>query len=373
MKDGGEELFAPARADRAEVAGIDFPVAPIEPRVLIVDDSELIRRVLGEYLDERGLAFEMAGSEGALWKILDPDRYDVLILDSRVVEESSFALLDRRPTLADEAVVMLLSWDGNAEKLLEALRWRADDFLTKPFSIELFEERFDAAIYRWRSRLLARHYRNQLEALVDVMSEKLLRDDRVIEGAYNETVRALGAALHLKDSETEEHCRRVALNAVRLARHVGYAPSRLRQLQWGAYLHDIGKIGLAESILANTGALSRRERELMRLHPILGFRMISNIAFLKGSTDVVLYHHERYDGMGYPHGLQGKQIPLSARIFSVVDTMDAMLYDRPYREACSYEELREELLSESGKQFDPDIVSAFLAIPEGAWDEEAGR
>ena len=254
-----------------------------------------------------------------------------------------------------------MSGAGELDIAVQALRRGVQDFLAKPFSVPTFEERLDVAIERWHSRTRTRYYQSQLEDLVEAMTDKL------VDSAYDETVRALGAAINLRDPETEEHCRRVSENSVVLAEHVGYPQAELKHLQWGSYLHDIGKIGVPQSILTKRGPLTQEEMDFIRLHPVLGHRMISNIDFLKGSSDVVLYHHERVDGSGYPHGLYGKQIPLAARVFSIVDTMDAVLYDRPYRSASPYEHLCEELTRESGKQFDPDVLSVFFTIPEETW------
>jgi len=188
-----------------------------------------------------------------------------------------------------------------------------------------------------------------------------------MEQVYDTTIRALGAAIDLRDPETEDHCARVAEQSVVLGRALGMTERELLNLRRGAYLHDVGKIGVPESILAKRGPLTDEEYEIVRLHPLLGFRLISQIEFLRGSSDVILYHHERYDGRGCPHGLRGKQIPLAARIFSVIDTMDAMLHDRSYRDALSYSELIEELERNAGTQFDPQIVAKFAEVSQEEW------
>jgi putative nucleotidyltransferase with HDIG domain len=185
---------------------------------------------------------------------------------------------------------------------------------------------------------------------------------------YDQTIRALGAALDLRDTETENHCRRVAEYAVYLAQVMGIEDQvTLRNLRWGSYLHDIGKIGIPDAILKKPAPLNNEEREIIRKHPVLGGRMLRDISFLAGAVDVVLYHHERYDGTGYPHGLSGERIPLAARIFSVADAVDAMTSDRPYNRAVKWSAVADELRRNSGSQFDPRVVEAFLSVDVAEW------
>jgi HD-GYP domain-containing protein (c-di-GMP phosphodiesterase class II) len=148
---------------------------------------------------------------------------------------------------------------------------------------------------------------------------------------------------------------------------MGVVDPELTDIYRGALLHDVGKIGIPDAILRKPGKLTTEEWVEMRRHPEIGYRILQGINFLEASREVVLSHQECYDGSGYPRGLKGKEIPLGARIFSVVDTLDAMTSDRPYRKALSQQAAREEIRKFSGTQFDPDVVQAFLAITEDEW------
>jgi HD-GYP domain-containing protein (c-di-GMP phosphodiesterase class II) len=150
---------------------------------------------------------------------------------------------------------------------------------------------------------------------------------------------------------------------------MGLAESELTWIRRGAILHDVGKIGISDGILRKPGKLNDSEWEEMRRHPEMGYRMLEPIRFLRPALDIVLCHQERYDGSGYPRGLEGDSIPLGARIFAVVDTFDAMTSDRPYRAALSIDAAREEIRVWSGRQFDPRVVEAFLGIEEDSWRE----
>lgn len=165
-----------------------------------------------------------------------------------------------------------------------------------------------------------------------------------------------------------DHSLIVARYALMLARVLAVQElSFLRDLEMGALLHDIGKVGIPSGILKKRTPLTRLERELVRQHPLLGYRLISRYEFLEGAAKVVLYHHEWYDGTGYPFGLARNSIPLEARIFSLADSLDAMTSDRPYRLGRTLEEARGEIIRYRGRQFDPDVVEAFLSVPAHSW------
>ncbi|MDX1934037.1 MAG: GAF domain-containing protein [Capsulimonadales bacterium] len=189
-----------------------------------------------------------------------------------------------------------------------------------------------------------------------------------LENSYDTTLQALTAALDARDHETEGHSRRVVEYAVRLAREIGLSGAELRTLRRGALIHDIGKIGIPDAILHKPGPLTPEETEVMRRHPELGYEMLRGVSHLSEEVMLVLAHQERWDGRGYPAGLSGNEIPLFARLFAIVDTFDAILSDRPYRKGRPYSVACRIIEEEAGKQFDPSLVNAFLAIPEEEWN-----
>ena len=211
-------------------------------------------------------------------------------------------------------------------------------------------------------------YRSRLEEMVEHRSTDAQAALRHIEVTYDDTLQALGAALDLRDNETAGHSRRVTRYCLEMARRMDYEDAALKSLERGSYLHDIGKIGIPDSVLLKPGALDANERKIMESHVGIGYKLVNHISFLSDSAELVLCHQERFDGTGYPRGLKGTEIPLGARIFSVADTLDAMTSDRPYRSAVPFAEARAEIVRGSGTQFDPDVVAAFLATPEKAWE-----
>lgn len=192
-----------------------------------------------------------------------------------------------------------------------------------------------------------------------------------LELSYHATLKALTAALDAKDAATEGHSERVAALTVATAREMEVSEDKLVDVERGALLHDVGKIGVPDAILRKPRTLSRREWQTMQKHPLLAGVLVSKVGFLEGALPILMYHHERYDGRGYPFGLARDRIPLEARIFAVVDAYDAMTTDRPYREALPHEEAMEEIIANSGSQFDPSVVEVFQRVVERRLQEKA--
>ncbi len=188
---------------------------------------------------------------------------------------------------------------------------------------------------------------------------ELQRSNFELALAYDTTIEGWSRAMDLRDKETEGHTQRVSENAVKLGRAMGFAEHELTQLRRGALLHDIGKMGVPDAVLLKPGPLTDEEWVLMKQHPSFAYQMLSEVRYLQNAINIPYCHHEKWDGSGYPRGLKGEQIPLSARIFAIVDVYDALTSDRPYRAAWTSERAQEYIASESGRHFDPRVVQAF--------------
>jgi len=220
---------------------------------------------------------------------------------------------------------------------------------------------YAAAIERGGSlREIAVGGTDEAATIADAFNVVLLR----LKQSYVSTLGALAALLETKDRTTESHSYRGVRYAVALGRAAGLSPSEMADLEYGALLHDIGKIGVDDVILKKTGPLTEQEWEIMRQHPAVGYNVLKSLDFLQTALPVVLHHQERYDGHGYPHGLRGEQIPLLARIFSIADSFDAMTSNRPYRRAMRSEQAVNELRRNSGTQFDPRLAEIFIKLWE---------
>ncbi len=184
------------------------------------------------------------------------------------------------------------------------------------------------------------------------------------QSAFSATLISLSKAIDLRDRDTEGHCRRVVEYSLLMGRNLKFSQDEMVRLSHGALLHDIGKIGVPDAILMKPGPLTDEEWAIMRTHPELGFEMVSDVRQLERAREIILNHHERFDGKGYPRGLRGEEIPLSARVFSIADAFDAMISDRPYRKGMAVEDARAEVRRCAGTQFDPICVAAFDQIPD---------
>jgi putative nucleotidyltransferase with HDIG domain len=335
------------------------------PRILVLEDQEAIQALVKAMLGARRYACDAASSLAEARGLMARARYDLLFIDVNLPDGSGLSLVNDDSPESPLAVVM--TGKNDLETAVEAIRRGAIDFITKPFSVGHFLQRVDKALEEWSTRASLRGHARALQTLVELKTEDLSRSIREIDEVHDKSVLALGAALKLKDNETEDHCARVSANSVKMGSLLNLSAFELKNLKWGAYLHDVGKIGIPEQILLKPGPLTAGERRVMEKHPVMGYAMVRNIQFLVHSTDVVLSHHERYDGAGYPFGLQGVQIPLHARIFSIMDTLDAMTSDRPYHQALPSSAAAEEVQRLAGSQFDPEIVEVFLAAPLTIW------
>ncbi|MGH7667001.1 MAG: HD-GYP domain-containing protein [Candidatus Dormibacteria bacterium] len=205
-------------------------------------------------------------------------------------------------------------------------------------------------------------------AIVQTATNRWMRAQqaRAVEAqsGFNATLVSLSKAIDLRDSDTEGHCRRVVNYSLAMGRHLKFSDEELLRLCHGALLHDIGKIGVPDAILHKPGPLTDDEWKVMRTHPELGALLVADVRQLEKAREVILAHHERFDGNGYPNKLAGEAIPLAARVFTIADAFDAMISDRPYRQAMSVQEARAEVRRCSGTQFDPVAVGAFDSMSD---------
>jgi putative nucleotidyltransferase with HDIG domain len=352
------------KRDRPIAINGDFIELPSKPQILAVDDDASIRRLISDILRQWDYGCDTAESVGQAIRLLNERFMDILFLDLGLPDGSGFTILDRAIESNPDIIVIVTTGLHDLDTAVKAVRKGAFDFITKPFSVTLFQERLKTYIEEWKTRTFAFYYQHYLTRLVEQNTSKLLTTESEIRHVYDVTVHALGAALDLRDPETEEHCRRVSRNSIHLGERLGLEVGSLRDLKWGAYLHDIGKIGIPEMILQKAGGLTDEEFHIIQKHTTLGYSMLKKIDFLKDASVLVLQHHEKYDGTGYPLGLKGGGIHRYARIFAIVDAYDAMVFTRPYREAMSAGLAREEILRCRGTHFDPELVDLFLELPE---------
>jgi putative nucleotidyltransferase with HDIG domain len=321
-------------------------------RTLLVDDDELIQDVFSTLLRDEGYDVYTVSSAQAALELLNSYSFDIMFVDIFLPDMSGFDLLHRARSISSEIPVILITAHADVEMARRALSEGASDFVTKPCNLSdlpIIVERNLA-----RHALLRRHNdRHRFE----------------LQTSYESVLDALLSALNTRNTEMEGHSERVTAYTMLLADLMGVSEEDMYHIERGALLHDIGKIGVPDRILLKPGPLNLEEWEEMRKHPLIGYRMCANIDFLKGASQIILHHHERWDGSGYPERLAGEEIPLGARIFAVVDAYDSMTTDRPYRTAMPYLSARNEIIKYSGTQFDPEVVRVFLSVTPSRWRE----
>jgi putative two-component system response regulator len=264
-----------------------------------------------------------------------------------------------RMTDADVAVVMMTG-APDLSVALQAMRLGAYDFLSKPLNLDVLSLTVDRAVEKTVLVEQNREYQRNLESMVQQRTQQLNKANEDLRSLFIGSIKALAQALEAKDRYTQGHSARVAEESVRIARYLSLSEDEIQNIWIAGFLHDIGKIGIQESVLNKPGRLDPDEWELVKQHPVFAARILEPIEELGAVIEMVRHHHEHFDGTGYPDGVAGADIPLGARILAVADAYDALTSERPYRGPVPEDEALKVFEEESGTQFDPVIASAFL-------------
>ena len=341
--------------------------------ILIVDDEEMIRELLASALLQEGYVCHLASNVDEAFTILSEQPVDLVISDIMMPGRSGVDLLrDIKKIDADIAVLMVTGL-SDMNTALECIHLGADDYIAKPFSINRVFLTVKNLIEKRMLAIDKKNYQISLEFKVLEQTDQIRRTMNELHKAYDHTLTALVRALDAREKEVGSHSERVMNYTSLMAAKLGIYDNDMEHLAKGALLHDIGKIGISDNILLKPGPLDDDEWVEMRRHPQVGYSILSEIEFLKGPAEIVLAHHERFDGNGYPKGLKGEQIPVGSRIFALVDTLDAMTSHRPYRKALPFDAVISEVNTYRGRQFDPDVADLFLSISRSQWEECAGK
>ena len=309
-----------------------------EVRVLVVDDEAPARNVLALVLAQIGLRCEKAANGEEALRILEAKQTDVVISDLQMPGISGMELLAKVRQLYPHLVFLVVTGTDDIQVGIRAMQEGADDYLVKPFQVDasVVSTSLARALHKKRLEQEVENYRRHLEEMVAERTQQLREALREVERSYEHTLEALGVAIDLRDSSTAGHSRRVFLYSIEIAKALGGLEHELKNIAMGAWLHDIGKLAIPDAILLKPGSLTDEERQVMQRHVQIGYDLVKGIPFLSNAAEIILGHHERCDGSGYPRGLKGEEIPGGARIFAVADTFDAMTSDRPYRRALPF-------------------------------------
>jgi response regulator RpfG family c-di-GMP phosphodiesterase len=337
-------------------------------RVLIVDDELSVRKMLAVMLTDSGIACLHVATPAEALEKLQNEVFDAVISDLRMGPASGMDLLDEVHRKYPSVAFLMATGVAEVRVGVQAMKHGADDYLLKPFDADVVLNSLGRALKKKQLELEVQEYRLHLESMVAERTHQLEVAMKQLEHSYSATLEALGSAIDLRDGATAGHSRRVLWYSIKLAHAVGGLEDQLQNIAMGAWLHDIGKLAIPDGILLKPGALNDQERTVMQRHVLIGYDLVKGIPFLAEACELILAHHERWNGSGYPRGLRGAEIPLSARIFGVSDTLDAITSDRPYRAALPLSAAREVIERGSGTLFDSVVADAFLNISQETWD-----
>ena len=344
------------------------PLNRLNARILIVDDEPAQRKVLATMIEQSGMSCKTVPNAEEALNCLQRDPVDAVIADLLMPGVSGLELLREVRKLYPRLVFLLATGASDVRLGVKAMQQGADDYLVKPLQLDELLVSLDRAFGKKHLEHEVENYRRNLEKIVCERTVQLQNAVERVGRSYADVLDALGDAIDLRDGRTGGHSRRVALCSIEILKQMGGTQQQLKTLAMGAWLHDIGKLAIPDAILLKPGPLTEKERKIIQGHVVIGYDWIKRIPFLADAAEIILTHHERWDGSGYPRGLKGQEIPLNSRVFAIADTVDAMMSDRPYRSALPSQNAWDEVERQAGIHFDPRVVGVFLKIPREVWD-----
>ncbi len=329
-------------------------------KILVVDDETGIVQFVSEFLRSSGYDVRGFNNPRESLPAFEEFRPSLCILDYRMPQMTGDELCRQFKALDPAVEIIFLTAEADLGLAVNMMKLGALDYLSKPVRLPQLMTAVVRAIEHRALVLANKAYQIRLEGLVAERTRELNEALATLGSVHAATLDALGLALDFRDQSTSGHSRRVTELTSGIARELGISGEALVQIEQGAFLHDIGKLRIPDNILLKPGALSASEWKTMKCHAEYGREFLERLDFLNGAALIVYTHHEKYDGSGYPRGLVGESIPIGARCFAIVDAVDAMIYDRPYHRAISFEKAAAEVRRCAGSHFDPSLVDISL-------------
>ncbi|MDX1347778.1 MAG: response regulator [Thiomicrorhabdus chilensis] len=329
--------------------------------ILVVDDQAVNLELIADFFEEYDYTNTITCSNPLnISMLLNENSVDLILLDINMPVLDGFGVLSiirQHFQESNKPPVIMLTAQNDQENRNKALDSGANDYVMKPFNQKELLRRVELQLENW-------FLRKQLQQQNESLDQKVRQRTQALNDANLEIVHRLGRAGEYRDNETGNHVKRVSLFSYWIARQAGLGERRARLIELGSPMHDIGKIGVSDTILLKPGKLTEEEYAKMQDHVIIGARILENSQseILKVAHRIALTHHEKFDGKGYPHGLAGEDIPIEGRIVAIADVFDALTSERPYKAAWSVEKAIGLLEKEKGRHFDPNLVDCFIQV-----------
>jgi putative two-component system response regulator len=326
----------------------------VKPKILFVDDDKGLVQLSKKILEKAGYDVLVSFNGSDALEILRKNQSAVIICDINMPILDGNELIKIVRSDYPETDIIAITALPSVQTALETIKNGAADYIVKPINFDFLVNLINKILEK---RILLDKLNNE-----KTMREKFSNLFNDYQDLFLATIKSLSEAIEAKDQITHGHCERICENAVTIAKKLKLSSQEINDIQYASLLHDVGKIAVPESILLKPSKLTEREFEIIKSHPYKGAKILQHIKQLGNAILGIKYHHERFDGGGYPEGLRGTTIPLIARIISVCDSFDAMISERPYREALSRQRVKEIFIEERGRQFDPKITDIFLKL-----------
>jgi putative two-component system response regulator len=324
-------------------------------KILVVDDDENIRDLLTNRLSKQGFDCMSAESGASAIQLINTKRFDAVLADVHMPGMSGIELLQHLKARDPETTVLMITGNDTTTDAVIAMKLGADDYILKPFS-------FDEVLIELNRALERRQLRKEVQAYQTNLEQMVAQRTAQHQQLFVSIMQSLIFALEAKDPYTDGHSRRVAWLAGQLGARVGLRDHDLETIEMAAVFHDLGKIGISESILIKPKPLTSEEYLKVQTHPEIGARILQPMQEFHEILPIVRYHHEKFDGSGYPLGLKGDEIPLGSRIIAIIDAYDALTTVRPYSQPIASEKAVERLVSEAGTKYDPVLIDLFVDL-----------